>query len=118
MKTAYGDIAPFITRDGSLIRELMHPTQHGAGAMSFAEATVSPGETTRLHLHQAAEEIYHLTQGSGSMRLGDAEFDICRGDTITIAPGTPHCVTNTGGEPMKILCVCHPPYADDDTRLL
>ena len=118
MKTTYAEIIPFVTKDESVIRELMHPAHHPSKAMSFAEAIVDPGATTRLHLHLASEEIYHLTQGMGQMRLGESEFDIRGGDTIVIPPGTPHNVTNTGAEAMKILCVCHPPYADGDTRLL
>ena len=118
MKTAYAEIAPFITKDGSVIRELMHPTQHGSSSMSFAEAIVKAGGTTLLHLHQSAEEIYHITQRTGRMRLGNAEFDIQCGDTVTIPPGTLHNVTNSGDQPLKILCVCHPAYADEDTELL
>ena len=118
MKTAYVDISPFITKDGSEIRELMHPSQHGSSSMSFAEAIVDQGRTTLLHLHRDSEEIYHITEGAGKMRMGAAEFAIGSGDTITIPPGTPHNVTNTGSEPLKILCVCHPAYSDDDTALL
>ena len=118
MKTAYVDISPFITKDGSGIRELMHPSQHGSSSMSFAEAIIDPGRTTLLHLHRDSEEIYHITKGAGKMRLGAAEFTIGSGDTITIPPGTPHNVTNAGSEPLKILCVCHPAYSDEDTALL
>ena len=118
MKTAYNDIAAFVTKDGSIIRELLHPAQHGAGTMSFAEAIVEAGTTTHLHLHATSEEIYHITQGTGRMRLGEANFNIRRGDTIKIPPGTPHNVTQTGSDALKILCVCYPPYADEDTQLL
>ena len=117
MKTAYAEIVPFITKDGSAIRELMHPSQHGSSSMSFAEATIEPGGTTLLHLHRKAEEIYHITQGTGTMRMGNAEFDIQCGDTITIPPGTLHNVTNIGDQPLKILCACHPAYSDGDTDL-
>lgn len=118
MKSSYNDIAAFVTKDGSIIRELLHPVQHGPGAMSFAEAIVEAGTTTRLHLHVTSEEIYHITQGAGRMRVGDAEFDIVSGDTIKIPPGTPHNVTNTGAVPLKILCSCYPPYSHDDTDLI
>ena len=118
MKTAYAEVTPFITKDGSVIRELLHPTIHGPGAMSFAEAIVESGGTTLLHRHGQSEEIYHITAGSGTMRLGQAEFDIRNGDTIVIPPGTTHNVTNTGPSALKILCVCHPAYADEDTVLL
>ncbi len=118
MRTTYDDIAPFITKDGSIIRELMHPATHGPGRMSFAEAIVEPGGTTMKHLHRDAEEIYYITQGIGTMRMGETEFAIASGDTICIAPGTPHNVTNRGSDELKILCVCYPPYADADTILL
>ena len=118
MKTAYDEVTAFISKDGSVIRELLHPTIHGPCAMSFAEATVDPGSTTLLHLHALSEEIYHITEGSGTMRLGQAEFDIATGDTIVIPPGTKHNVTNTGLSALKILCVCHPAYSDADTVLL
>ena len=117
MKTAYAGIVPFITKDGSVIRELMHPSQHGSSSMSFAEATIDSLATTLMHLHRQSEEIYHVTQGAGTMRMGSAEFEIGCGDTITIPPGTLHNVTNIGDQPLKILCVCHPAYSDGDTDL-
>ena len=118
MKTAYAEITSFVTKDGSEIRELMHPAQHGSSAMSFAEAIIEARATTRLHIHMRTEEIYHVTDGEGTMRMGDIELSIRCGDTVTIAPGTQHNVTNTGVQPLKILCVCHPAYTDEDTELL
>jgi mannose-6-phosphate isomerase-like protein (cupin superfamily) len=52
------------------------------------------------------------------MRLGDTRFTVSAGDTIRIAPATPHCVENTGGGPLKIICACAPAYSHDDTLLL
>jgi mannose-6-phosphate isomerase-like protein (cupin superfamily) len=118
MKTAYRDIQPFTTRDGSEIRELMHPAQHGNRAQSLAEAIIHPGQTTRLHRHRRSEELYHITAGTGRMALGQETFDVGPGDTVCIPPGTPHCIENTGTGPLRILCCCAPPYAHDDTELL
>jgi len=121
MKTVYASITLFVTKDGSQIRELMHPAQHaalGSRAQSFAEAIVQPGTRTELHRHRLSEEIYHITQGAGRMTLGAQQFDVAAGDTICIAPGTAHCVVCTGEVPLKILCACVPPYAHDDTEIL
>lgn len=118
MKIAYKDIPPYITKDGSTIRELMHPAVHGNRNQSFAEATVPPGAKTLLHRHRVTEEIYHFTRGRGTMTLGDEQFEVQVGDTVCITPGTPHCVENTGNEPLTILCACAPAYAHDDTDLL
>ncbi len=118
MKTVYASITPYITKDGSHIRELMHPAQHGNRAQSFAEAIVEPGATTALHRHRVTEEIYHITQGAGCMTLGAQQFSVAVGDTICILPGTAHCIACVGDVPLKILCACSPAYAHDDTELL
>ncbi len=121
MKTNYQNVPAFVTKDGSTIRELMHPNVHaaiGARAQSFAEAIVEPGATTLLHKHSITEEIYHITDGAGRMLLGENVFDVAPGDTIVIVPGTKHCVTNTGTVQLKILCASSPAYSDEDTVLL
>ena len=118
MRTSYEAVAAYITKDGSEIRELMHPSVHGNRNQSFAEATVPPHAQTALHLHRLAEEIYHVTAGTGRMTLGSASFAVKTGDTIVIAPGTPHCVANTGDAPLRILCACAPAYSHDDTELV
>ena len=118
MHTTYDTVQPYMTKDGSEIRELMHPSVQGNRNQSLAEATVRPGMKTALHRHQLTEEIYHITSGAGMMTLGGARFAVAAGDTICIAPGTPHCIENTGEELLKILCACSPAYSHDDTELL
>jgi len=118
VSTQYADAPAFTTKDGSTIRELMHPQSHAVMKQSFAEAIVEPGAITMRHLHRTSEEIYHITQGDGLMFLGSREFQVSVGDTVLIAPGTPHCIRNTGTVPLKILCACTPAYADDDTELI
>jgi mannose-6-phosphate isomerase-like protein (cupin superfamily) len=118
MKTRYSDIFAFTTKDGSQIRELMHPAQHRNRNQSLAEAIVAPGQTTALHRHLSSEELYHIASGDGRMQLGNEEFSVRSGDTICIPPGTAHRITNTGTQPLRILCCCSPPYAHEDTELL
>lgn len=118
MLSHYRAQPPFETKDGSQIRELMHPQLHGNHAQSLAEARVAPGQTTALHRHIASEELYHVTAGEGEMTLGERQFAILPGDTVAIAPGTPHCVRNIGDETLVILCCCSPPYAHADTELV
>ena len=112
------DREPFVTADGSTIRELAGVPSGNAVNQSLAEATVPPGGETVEHFHRVAEEIYHFTAGSGRMRLGGQEADVRAGDTVVIAPGVQHKLWNTGDEPLVLLCCCAPPYSDDDTVLL
>ena len=118
MRSRYSDVAACVTKDGSEIRELMHPAVHGNRAQSLAEATVAAGARTLLHCHRVTEEIYHFTAGSGMMTLGEERFAVSAGDTVCVPPGTPHCVENTGTAPLRILCACAPAYSHEDTKLL
>jgi mannose-6-phosphate isomerase-like protein (cupin superfamily) len=112
------DREPFTTADGSTIREIAGVPSGNAVNQSLAEATVPVGGETVAHFHRAAEEIYHFTAGSGRMRLGAEEAPVRAGDTVVIAPGVPHKLWNTGGEPLVLLCCCAPPYSHEDTVLV
>ncbi|MBS0356334.1 MAG: cupin domain-containing protein [Proteobacteria bacterium] len=114
----YEQVPPYLTKDGSEIRELMHPAVHGNAAQSLAEATVPVGTRTLLHRHHLTEELYHITAGSGRMTLGDHQFPVIVGDTICIPPGTPHRIEANGDDALRILCCCSPAYTHDDTEIL
>ncbi len=118
IKTAYNQIKPYRTKDGSEIRELMHPDHTGTGSISLAEALVDIGQETECHRHLRSEEIYFIAEGGGIMTLGGERFSVQAGDTIFIPPGTPHKMGNTGKSVLKILCCCWPPYAHDDTQIV
>ena len=116
--TRYSEIQPYTTKDGSQIRELLHPDSHGNSEQSLAEARVSPGTETILHRHHKTEELYHITAGCGLMTLGEEQFPVCVGDTVLIPPGTAHRIRCEGENELVILCCCSPAYAHEDTELL
>lgn len=112
------DVPAYETKDGSLIRELMHPGVQGNRAQSFAQAEIPAGSRTHLHRHRASEEIYHVTAGRGWVWIADRWHGVAPGDSLCIAPGTPHCAQAAEGAPLVILCACSPAYAHEDTELL
>lgn len=118
MKTRYIDLPAYVTKDGSVIRELMHPNRHGNKNQSLAEATIPLGAKTLLHKHTLTEEIYLILQGVGFMQLDKQKFEVRQGDTIAIMPGTPHNIRNIGDQELKILCSCSPPYSHEDTLII
>ena len=108
---------PFITLDGSEIRELAGVPTGNAANQSLAQATVPPGKTTEAHYHRTSEEIYLFTAGAGRMILGDEEAAVRAGDCVVIPPGVAHQLVNDGAAPLLLLCCCSPPYSDEDTVL-
>ncbi len=118
MVQPYAAVKPYVTKDQSIIRELMNPGTHRNKAQSLAEAIVPAGARTVLHLHYVTEELYHVTEGEGMMTLGRKIFPVAVGDTVLIPPGTPHRIEANEAGQLKILCCCSPAYSHDDTELL
>ena len=119
IKSEYDKIQTYVTKDGSLIRELIHPSRHGPNvAMSLAEAVVPLDGETTLHRHLTFQEIYHFLEGEGIMTLGEESFSVKVGDSVLIPAGTPHKVANTGTASLRFLCCCTPPYTHEETELL
>jgi len=109
---------PFITKDGSEIRELLAHRNSGIQKQSLAEARLPPGAATEPHYHPLTEEIYYLTHGTARMQIGEEIRDVSAGDAIAIPPGAVHQITNTGQETLRLLCCCAPGYEHEDTVLV
>lgn len=111
-------LTPFITKDGSEIRELLAYRNSCIRNQSLAEARLAPGGSTAPHYHRQTEEIYYIVAGSGRMRIEAEIREVSAGDAVAIPPGARHQITNTGSETLRLLCCCAPAYEDSDTVLL
>jgi mannose-6-phosphate isomerase-like protein (cupin superfamily) len=109
------DVAAFITKDGSEIRELLAYRNSVIRQQSLAEARLPVGGSTQEHYHVRTEEIYYVTHGTGRMRLEGEVRDVKAGDAIAIPPGCKHKLWNTGAETLRLLCCCAPAYEHGDT---
>ena len=113
------ELEPYVTKDGSTIREWAGPGYAAEAAnQSLAEATVPPGGATAAHYHRRSEELYLVTAGRGLLRIGDEERAIGAGDCAAIPPGAVHRLRNTGSEDLVVVCACAPPYSHEDTFLV
>jgi mannose-6-phosphate isomerase-like protein (cupin superfamily) len=108
---------PFVTLDGSSIREVAGRVTLPSRHQSLAEATVPVGGRTAAHYHPEAEELYFFTTGRGRLRIAADERDVGPGDCAVIPPGAEHQLVNSGDEPLVLLCCCSPPYSHEDTVL-
>ncbi len=114
---SYDQIEPFVTLDGSEIREWAGRVSAPAQNQSLAEATIPVGGATTAHFHRTTEELYLVTAGEGRLVIDGEERMIAPGDCALIPPGAEHKLFNAGSEPLRILCACAPAYSDEDTCL-
>jgi mannose-6-phosphate isomerase-like protein (cupin superfamily) len=108
-------VAPFITKDGSEIRELLAYRNSVIRLQSLAEARLPVGTATQEHYHPKTEEIYYITHGAGKIRLEGEIREVAVGDAIANPPGQKHKLWNTGPETLRLLCCCAPGYEHTDT---
>jgi mannose-6-phosphate isomerase-like protein (cupin superfamily) len=114
---SYDEIEPFVTLDGSEIREWAGRVSAPAKNQSLAEATIPVGGATTAHYHRTTEELYLVTAGEGRLIIDGEERLIGTGDCALIPPGANHKVFNMGAGPLQIVCACAPAYSDEDTCL-
>ena len=108
----------FMTKDGSQIRELLSHRNSSIHNQSLAEARVTPGQTTELHFHCRAEEIYYILSGTGRMRLGD---ECAKSGPATPSPYRPATFIRSQTAAQRTWCFCAPVapgYENDDTVLV
>ncbi len=67
---------PFITLDGSQIRELLAARNSCICNQSLAEAVIPVGKATQEHYHPVSEEIYYILSGTGRMKLDGELRDV------------------------------------------
>jgi mannose-6-phosphate isomerase-like protein (cupin superfamily) len=111
------DAVPFVTKDTSTIREILHPTNSAIQHQSLAEATLPSGARTQAHFHPHSEEIYYVLRGQGILKIEGEEISLISGHAVAIAPGARHQVENRGTQELVFLCCCAPPYSHGDTIL-
>jgi mannose-6-phosphate isomerase-like protein (cupin superfamily) len=86
-------------------RVLFAPGQGCAAATQFV-GEIPPGRAP-FHSHTYDEVVLVLT-GEGVLHIGDEDRPLAPGSCLHLAPGTPHCLENTGQTTLRVLGVFHP----------
>jgi len=104
----------FLSNERCHILEMLdnHDT---AKPFSIARARVDPGVTTRWHRLSEITEYYYIIEGVGRMEIGEEEgFEVKKNDIVKILPNHAQRIVNTGIEDLVFLCICNPPFTDDN----
>lgn len=112
------EIKPFITTDGSLIREIFHPQRHNLPiSCSVAHATVKAVQSTKPHTLKKSSEIYVILSGKGTMHINDEKQLLNQGDAVFIPAGSVQCIENCGDEDLRFLCVVDPYWKKEEDEV-
>jgi mannose-6-phosphate isomerase-like protein (cupin superfamily) len=107
---------PYVALDGSTVVELVRP-EDGSSRLSVAWARVEAGRRTWRHLHRSSDEVYYILRGEAMIQVGLEVVAARPGQVVFIPAGTEHLIQAPAGT-VDLLCLCAPPYSDEDTELL
>lgn len=108
------DCPEFIAGDGTLLRELLHPTKQPiALRYSLAHAIVQPGQTSQPHALKTSE-VYYILSGIGEMHIADETQPVEPGDAIYIPPNARQFIHNSGDQPLIFICIVDPAWRKAD----
>ncbi|HME64632.1 MAG TPA: cupin domain-containing protein [Streptosporangiaceae bacterium] len=77
----------------------------GLSITQFA-GLIPPGRAPEHH--HTYDEVVHVLAGQGVVHLSGGQIEIGPGTSIYLPPYQPHCLENTGSEPLRILGVFYP----------
>jgi mannose-6-phosphate isomerase-like protein (cupin superfamily) len=77
----------------------------GLSITQFA-GLIPPGRAPEHH--HTYDEVVHVLAGRGVVHLSGGQTEIGPGTSIYLPPYQPHCLENTGSEPLRVLGVFYP----------
>jgi len=77
----------------------------GLSITQFA-GVIPPGRAPEHH--HTYDEVVHVLAGQGVVHLSGGQTEIGPGTSIYLPPYQPHCLENTGSEPLRVLGVFYP----------
>ena len=86
-------------------RVLFAPGRGCAAATQFV-GEIPPGRAP-FHSH-TYDEVVLILAGEGVLHVADEDRPLSPGSCLHLAPGTPHCLENTGQATLRVLGVFHP----------
>ena len=118
------DSTPYILRrcEGEVLMDSRGRTtiikvspETGSRLLAMGATDMPPGSNIIVHKHDRTEEILYVTEGSGTLILGDEEFQVEKHTTIWIPPGTWHGLENPDDH-VHVLWFVTPPGLDGFLR--
>jgi mannose-6-phosphate isomerase-like protein (cupin superfamily) len=112
------DCAEFISGDGCVLREILHPDKMELKlGYSLAHAIVHPGDITLPHRLKTSE-VYYIIEGEGVMHIDEESALVRAGATIYIPPMAVQFIQNSGKMALVFLAIVDPAWRVEDEEVL
>ncbi len=73
------------------------------GVARFGEISVSPGGSCNAVSYPAEEQVYVISEGSGTLQYGDQTAPVKKNDFMYLPAGVKHGVSNSAAAPLRLI---------------
>ena len=99
--------------DDTVNRRLVGKENVGATQLEVVLGMVAKGGGALRHSHPGIEQACYVLEGRARVEVGaDYVDEVGPGDTVFFPAGVPHVFTTISDEPVKVLVIYAPPYAE------
>lgn len=110
-----------MSNPGVVSRQLLNPDNSTSTRVTITEVHLEVGASQPRHTHDASEQIWYATKGSGTLLLADDKtMPFHAGDVVRFADKDVHGLLNDGTEEFVYVSVTAPPihfgYAYQDKK--
>ena len=103
------DIAS-MANPGVVSRQLLNPDNSTSQRVTITEVHLEVGACQPRHIHEASEQIWYATKGSGKLLLAnDVKMEFAAGDVARFADQDIHGLENDGDTEFVYISVTAPP---------
>ncbi|MHC5655977.1 cupin domain-containing protein [Stappia sp.] len=97
---------------GTVNRRLIGRETVGAEQLEVVLGTIEQGQGAHPHHHDGIEQVCYMLAGQARAEVGGEETILNPGDTCFFPAGMEHVFTAISEEPVRVLVVYAPPYAE------
>ena len=99
-----------LSNPGVVSRQLLNPDNSSSERVTITEVHLEVGISQPRHIHQASEQIWYATKGSGKLLLADGKERIFQaGNVVRFADNDIHGLLNDGNTEFVYISVTAPP---------
>ena len=110
-----GEAMPYspANHEETVNRRLVGRENVGAKQLEVVLGVVAKGGGALKHSHPGIEQACYVLEGRARVEVGDGYVDeVGPGDTVFFPADVPHVFTTISEEPVKVLVIYAPPYAE------
>ncbi len=75
------------------------------GEWSLTRHAIQGGKEGDYHVHDAAEQVFYYTKGTGQMKIDDKLYDVREGDAVHVPPRSYHQNINNSDDWLELLII-------------